>query len=301
LLILTGLAAFAMPLGVISGNFSAVYENKDEILLMRRVQRRLKSSGIGPEKIVDALLSIDSSGDGKLDYMEFSGLLMGLDVGFSEDNSRSLFDFFDDDKSGSLDYGEFLEKVFPGCEKYVTLPTVAVHAANSANVSLEDVMKSVNEVQNRLQKMNLDLERLSSSTNSRLGAVESRVKGFQVTHPPPPMTDKPISTVSPSKIEGGWLGLAKAAKAPPDIPPAADLEARFDAAEEQVNEEEVMISDELRKMSDGKLDDRMSPVSKPAQLSPDPKAPSSPAPALPDAFAGQSATSEGSTPPRASK
>jgi len=281
LLILTGLAAFAMPLGVISGNFSAVYENKDEILLMRRVQRRLKSSGIGPEKIVDALLSIDSSGDGKLDYMEFSGLLMGLDVGFSEDNSRSLFDFFDDDKSGSLDYGEFLEKVFPGCEKYVTLPTVAVHAANSANVSLEDVMKSVNEVQNRLQKMNLDLERLSSSTNSRLGAVESRVKGFQVTHPPPPMTDKPISTVSPSKIEGGWLGLAKAAKAPPDIPPAADLEARFDAAEEQVNEEEVMISDELRKMSDGKLDDRMSPVSKPAQLSPDPKAPSSPAPALP--------------------
>jgi hypothetical protein len=303
LLILTGLAAFAMPLGVISGNFSAVYEDKDEILLMKRVQRRLKSSGIGPEKIVEALQSIDSSGDGKLDYMEFSGLLLGLDVGFSEDNSRALFDFFDDDKSGSLDYAELLEKVFPGCEYVLNQAadtrrtTVTAQPGAPVPVSLNELLRSVNDVQTRLQKMNLSLEQLSSSTESRLGALEIRVSNFDVgteAGPPgaititPPSVDVPrkhsdLDTIvedpspppplaeHPPPPQKGWLEIRKddpkdpGTGAPGTGPSSVDLESAEALVEKLVDDVDV-----------GEDDTRIPPKSDVM-----PKAPATPAPALP--------------------
>lgn len=323
-LILMGLVAFAMPLGVISGNFSAVYEDKDEILLLRKVLRRLNSSGIGPDRIIDQLKAIDTSGDGKLDFMEFSTLLKSFNVGFSDENSRQLFDFVDEDKSGTLDYTEFLEKVFPDYRNNPNcrLPTSPA-AILKGPVELDDILGCVNDVQGRLQKLGRSLDQLSSSTASRLSALEMRCASVDsagelqaekssVKSPDDAITPGfPAYFVKVTSADGEDADLVQPLPHPFTEGPNSSSEVQKDAEGgwleadmaagskgypkpatpiplELVTDAEVLPFNEVQKLVDEELDeDRPQQVSKPVHTNANPQAPSTPAPTLPGCYEGE--------------
>lgn len=165
--ILMGLTAFAMPLGVISGNFAVVYEDKDEILMLRKIQSRLKGAGVDEKQLQRAFQSFDKSGDSRLDLSEFHNLLLELNVGLSADNVQMLFQFFDDDNSGSLDYTEFLQKIFP--DAHID-ESQAQHA-----ISNDDVLNAVSRLMTQCESMEKKIKDLSAQSGERLSALERAI------------------------------------------------------------------------------------------------------------------------------
>jgi Ca2+-binding EF-hand superfamily protein len=171
--ILFGLTAFAMPLGVISGNFAIVYEDKDEILMLRRLQSRIRGCGVGAEQLLRAFRKFDESGDGKLDIEEFSNLLIEFNVGLKSDSMQTLFSFFDDDKSGHLDYSEFILKVFPDVK--IEIPQEKMSSA----LSNEDVLKAIRQIASQCETMEKTITEISAQSNKRLSALECAIPNLQ--------------------------------------------------------------------------------------------------------------------------
>ena len=112
-LIITGVLYMAMPLAIVGSNFLQVWEERDRILLIKRVKERLVEYGFSPNDLVHAFRSFDSDNDGDIDIEEFSVLVNSLRLGLSQDRIVDLFASFDTDENGSLRLAEFARAVFP--------------------------------------------------------------------------------------------------------------------------------------------------------------------------------------------
>ena len=112
-LIVTGVLYMAMPLAIVGSNFLQVWEERDRILLIKRVKERLVEFGFSPNDLVHAFQSFDSDNDGDIDIEEFSVLVKSLRLGLSQDRIVDLFASFDTDENGSLRLAEFARAVFP--------------------------------------------------------------------------------------------------------------------------------------------------------------------------------------------
>lgn len=167
--ILIGLTAFAMPLGVISGNFAIVYEDKDEILMLRRVQGRLKTCGVGAEQLTRAFRQFDRSGDAKLDLCEFSNFLLEFNVSLAPERMQMLFSFFDEDKSGQIEFSEFMGKVFPD-HKLDSSPV-----PESKSASNDDVMNAVLQIMSQCENMETKISDFTKSSEKRLSRLERSI------------------------------------------------------------------------------------------------------------------------------
>ena len=112
-LIITGVLYMAMPLAIVGSNFLQVWEERDRILLIKRVKERLVEYGFSPNDLVHAFQSFDSDNDGDIDIEEFSVLVKSLRLGLNQDRIVDLFASFDTDENGSLRLAEFARAVFP--------------------------------------------------------------------------------------------------------------------------------------------------------------------------------------------
>ena len=112
-LIITGVMYMAMPLAIVGSNFLQVWEDRDRILLVRRIKDRLVQYGFSPNDLVHAFRSCDSDLDGDIDIDEFSVLIKSLGLGLSHNRIVDLFMSFDTDENGQLRLAEFARAIFP--------------------------------------------------------------------------------------------------------------------------------------------------------------------------------------------
>lgn len=113
-LIITSILYMPVPLGIIGGAFTQVWNDRDRILLMQRTRDRLKKWGYSPEDIPLLFEMADEDGTGEVDLDEFRDLIKNMKIGLSEERIVMLFNSFDEDASGTVDAKEFIRNIFPG-------------------------------------------------------------------------------------------------------------------------------------------------------------------------------------------
>jgi len=112
--LIVGFALYmAIPLGIVGGSFSRVWEDRDRLVLIRRTRNRLLQWGYTPRDILQLFYLYDSDRSGELDLGEFSKMINEMRLGISMERVRNLFKTFDTDGSGKVDDEEFVRTLFP--------------------------------------------------------------------------------------------------------------------------------------------------------------------------------------------
>ncbi|CAE7247313.1 Kcnf1 [Symbiodinium natans] len=103
----------ALPVGIIGHEFTMCWQNRDKVLLLTRIRKGLRKWGYSAKDLKILFRYVDADEDGSLNIAEFMELVRQMRVGVTADSALHIFQLFDDDASGSIDYGEFLRHVFP--------------------------------------------------------------------------------------------------------------------------------------------------------------------------------------------
>jgi len=112
-LIFCSVLYMAMPLGIIGEAFSTVWTDRENILLISKLRKRLMQYGYSADDIQDIFVTFDADGTGVLEFTEFKDMVNEMGIGLSEDRIVSLFDTIDCDGGGAVDDKEFIRHIFP--------------------------------------------------------------------------------------------------------------------------------------------------------------------------------------------
>jgi len=113
LAICAGLLFTTMPITIIGEAFRAAWEKKEVIEVQMKIQDLLVERGLTVNELNQIFRELDSSGDGTLDWGEFKAALRALKIKVPVAKVRSLFQMFDEDESGEIEYLEFCRILFP--------------------------------------------------------------------------------------------------------------------------------------------------------------------------------------------
>mmetsp|Transcript_19530 Transcript_19530/g.61443 ORF Transcript_19530/g.61443 Transcript_19530/m.61443 type:complete len:208 (-) Transcript_19530:19-642(-) len=112
-LIISSALYMAIPLGIVGGAFSRVWEDRDRLMLIRRTRNRLLQCGYGPRDILELFYLYDSDRSGELDLGEFARMISDMQLGIGTERVVNLFKTFDNDGSGKIDDEEFVRALYP--------------------------------------------------------------------------------------------------------------------------------------------------------------------------------------------
>jgi len=115
--VLSGVLFMAMPITIVGNSFAVVWEEREALKVVLRVQRLLLMRNLHAREVILVFKEFDSSGDAQLDYEEFKNALLVLDVQLPPAKVRQLFRMFDQDGSGQVEYEEFCNMMFPDMEE----------------------------------------------------------------------------------------------------------------------------------------------------------------------------------------
>mmetsp|Transcript_68634 Transcript_68634/g.146986 ORF Transcript_68634/g.146986 Transcript_68634/m.146986 type:complete len:567 (+) Transcript_68634:77-1777(+) len=115
-LILAGVCYMAMPLAIIGGTFSQVWEEKDRILLKAKTRNRLAEGGMKVDKLKELFEAADEDHSGLLSRSEFVNMVDAFQLGLTRAQIVRLFKIMDDDNSGKINFDEFVFFLFPELE-----------------------------------------------------------------------------------------------------------------------------------------------------------------------------------------
>jgi len=104
----------AFPLGIIGSTFTAVWSDRDRILLMQRTRDCLDQWGYTAYDIAKLFQLADKDGDEELSLDEFRELMQHMHLGLKDERVAELFQSFDYDFSGTINHNEFVRVLFPG-------------------------------------------------------------------------------------------------------------------------------------------------------------------------------------------
>eukprot|EP00928_Gymnodinium_smaydae_P099703 TRINITY_DN9588_c0_g2_i1.p1 TRINITY_DN9588_c0_g2~~TRINITY_DN9588_c0_g2_i1.p1 ORF type:complete len:590 (+),score=69.08 TRINITY_DN9588_c0_g2_i1:69-1838(+) len=111
-LVVTSALYMAVPLGIIGNCFSDVWRDRERILLLHVLRTRLSQWGYSPYDIPVMFDHFDKDKDGDLDFQEFHALLDALRIGMREDKIIKLFDELSE-REGTVDSADFVKSLFP--------------------------------------------------------------------------------------------------------------------------------------------------------------------------------------------
>lgn len=103
----------SIPLGIIGNAFSEVWRERDKILLTRKFRMRLLQWGYRGQDMPKLFQIFDRDGDGELNFSEFKRMIKDMGLGISTPRILDLFELFDHDGGGSIDDREFVKGLFP--------------------------------------------------------------------------------------------------------------------------------------------------------------------------------------------
>jgi len=103
----------AIPIGIVGGSFSHVWQNRDRLLLMHRTKTKLIQCGFTAQDITELFYVFDEDADGVLDLKEFKDMIFEMGLGISEDRVLQLFKTFDSDGTGNIYDWEFVHTLYP--------------------------------------------------------------------------------------------------------------------------------------------------------------------------------------------
>jgi len=107
----------ALPVGIIGYEFTACWQQRTRVLLLTRARKCLAKWGYTASDVKVLFEFMDIDGDGNLNLNEFIELFHQMRIGITMVSAVDLFQMFDDDQSGTIEYDEFLRHIFP--EEYV--------------------------------------------------------------------------------------------------------------------------------------------------------------------------------------
>mmetsp|Transcript_100098 Transcript_100098/g.322804 ORF Transcript_100098/g.322804 Transcript_100098/m.322804 type:complete len:504 (-) Transcript_100098:90-1601(-) len=124
----------AIPLGIVGGSFSRVWEDRDRLLLMRRTRARLRQWGYTPPDVLELFYIYDRDKSGELTLRDFSKMIQEMRLGIGADRVERLFRTFDTDGSGRLDDEEFVRALYPNAfaQLYQVSDDVSAHSCEAA-------------------------------------------------------------------------------------------------------------------------------------------------------------------------
>ncbi|CAK9072443.1 unnamed protein product [Durusdinium trenchii] len=130
----------ALPVGIIGNEFTACWSQRTRVLLLTRAQKCLAKWGYSANDVKVLFEFVDTDGNGNLNLNEFVELFHQMRIGITMDSAVDLFQLFDDDQSGTIEYDEFLRHIFP--EEYVK----GAHKNKSIQVSRTRVSEALHHL-----------------------------------------------------------------------------------------------------------------------------------------------------------
>jgi len=115
-LILVGICYMAMPLAIVGSTFSEVWDSRDRVLMVMKVQEKLSQAGIGKDRLEELFSASDADGSGTMKLSEFTHLLEAFHLGMTGAQMTRLFKVIDDNNSGEVCFQEFADFLFPDME-----------------------------------------------------------------------------------------------------------------------------------------------------------------------------------------
>lgn len=103
----------AIPLGILGSCFSQVWHDRDRHLLGHRMRGALQLHGFTVQDLPVLFESFDKNKDGNLDFNEFHNMVKKLRLGLSDERLVDLFENVDEDDSGSVNVEEVIKFLSP--------------------------------------------------------------------------------------------------------------------------------------------------------------------------------------------
>lgn len=103
----------AIPIGIIGNAFSEVWEDRQRLLMLHKMRTYVKNVGYSEKELRHMFVLIDRDQDGTLDLEEFVAWLDVLEIKMPEHIVAQVFESFDEDDEGSIDFDELLHGLYP--------------------------------------------------------------------------------------------------------------------------------------------------------------------------------------------
>lgn len=113
----------AIPIGIVGTTFSKIWEDRDRLLLTQQLRRRIARAGHTPMDLIKMFKQLDLDGNNRLTGDEFNALLPMIDVSIPDELASRIFETFDHDGEGSIDFEEFIRGIYPAHHFYMTTMT----------------------------------------------------------------------------------------------------------------------------------------------------------------------------------
>ena len=112
--ILMGILFLAMPLSVVGNNFQQVWDDRTLYKLQALTRQMLSENDMSPDDCITAFKQFDVDGDGLVDEKEFAHFVVGvLGLQLKKPELVKLWAMLDANKSGTVNFAEFAEMLFP--------------------------------------------------------------------------------------------------------------------------------------------------------------------------------------------
>jgi hypothetical protein len=119
-----GVLFLAMPLSTIGSNFNKVWEERQLIKVQRLIRQLLMENGISADDCIVAFEQMDQDGNGEISWPEFTDFLLEvLGLQISKKELKHLWRMIDENASGSIDFQEFSDAIFPDYNSTISHPT----------------------------------------------------------------------------------------------------------------------------------------------------------------------------------
>jgi hypothetical protein len=109
----------AMPLGIIGHSFSQIWVDRNRLTALQKMRQGLTNAGYSPWELKRMFELFDCTGDGSLTFEEFKAWLKVMGLTESDKFAQEVFDYFDDDAGGTVDFDELLHGLYPQAYKVV--------------------------------------------------------------------------------------------------------------------------------------------------------------------------------------
>lgn len=106
----------SLPFGIVGGAFKVVWEDRDRLILLRRIRKVLLDMNLSACDIPSLFRCFDEDKDGHLSLIEFRKMVRSMNINMTDRRVGNLFLMLDLNGNGRIDDEEFTRSLFPGTD-----------------------------------------------------------------------------------------------------------------------------------------------------------------------------------------